>query len=430
KGQTKAVEHILTSRDRIIGIQGDAGTGKTTALKVIREQLEKEGVHLKGFGFTGKSAEEVEKNAGIKSQTIDSFLSLERSCNTANRQVWIVDEASMLGSRKMHDLLEKAELASAKVVLIGDTKQLQAIEAGRMFGKLQQTGILRTVEMKETLRQQDPEYRDLVRDIAARKIDAAFGKLELGNRLIEIPGRTDRLAAIVRDFSARNYKTALIVTARNADRNNLNALIRSELKARGKLHGTERYFTVRERKSVQGTERHFAQSYQPEDVVYTQKAGIIGRAGAEGKVMEINDTDHTITVATRDGQSRQVDLREHGEHLSIYREKQQGFTTGDRIVFCKNDKALHVQNGVTATIKTMDETGKITAVTDSGKRVEFKRGPIPILRCRLRSHGLQVPGANFDGSPVPRGRIQGDQLQPVLHGHHSGQGRREGLYGQ
>lgn len=75
KGQANAVEHILTSKDRVIGIQGDAGTGKTTALKVVREQLEKEGIESKGLGFTGKAAEEVEKNAGIKSMTVDSFLS-------------------------------------------------------------------------------------------------------------------------------------------------------------------------------------------------------------------------------------------------------------------------------------------------------------------------------------------------------------------
>lgn len=73
----------------------------------------------------------------------------------------------MLGSRKMHALLEKAELADAKVVLIGDVKQLQAIEAGRMFGKLQETETLKTAKMKETLRQQDPGYRDIVRDISA-----------------------------------------------------------------------------------------------------------------------------------------------------------------------------------------------------------------------------------------------------------------------
>ncbi|MBI5634461.1 MAG: relaxase domain-containing protein [Nitrospirae bacterium] len=370
-GQAKAVEHILTSRDRVIGIQGDAGTGKTTALKVIRKQLGKEGIGLMGLGFTGKAAEEVEKNAGIKSQTVDSFLSSVKSHGAGGRQVWIVDEASMLGSRKTQALLEKAERADAKVVLIGDTKQLQAIEAGRMFDKLQETGTLKTVEMKETLRQQDPGYREIVRDIAAKKIDTAFEKLKHGNRLIEIAGREERLAAIVRDFTNRNYRNALIVTTRNADRNELNTLIRSELKVQNKLQGQERYFTVRESKSVQGAERHFAQNYQPGDVIYTQKTGILGRAGTEARVMEVNDTDHTLTVVTRDSQLHQIDLREHGEHISAYREKQQGFTAGDRIVFCKNDKALHVQNGVTATIKNIDERGNITAVTDSGKKIEF-----------------------------------------------------------
>ena len=127
--QKKAVGHILTSRDRYIGIQGDAGTGKSTMLHAVREQAEREGYEVRGFAKTGKAAEELEKNAGIKSQTIDSFFLQERE-GSGNKQLWVIDEASMVGSRQYRELLIRSEQADAKVVWVGDQKQERAIDAG------------------------------------------------------------------------------------------------------------------------------------------------------------------------------------------------------------------------------------------------------------------------------------------------------------
>lgn len=391
QGQKDAVEHILTSKDRYMGIQGDAGTGKTTMLANVREQLERQGYHARGLGFTGKAAAEVEAQAGIKSQTIDSFLgsgqnrqsqtmsyhsgklSIERHEGIKQgKEAWIVDEASMLGSRKMHELMKAAERADTRVVMIGDTKQLQAVEAGRMFSKLQETGDLKTIRMSEVQRQKEEGYKDIVKNISDKKIDRAFDKLEKQDRIHEISDRQERLNAIIQNYTDRkDHKDTIIVTARNADKNELNQSIRTELKQQGKLDKNEHTFTVRESKNLSPTDKHFAQSYSEGDRIVANKAGIFGRAGGEAKILSVDQQNHKITVRTKDGKEHKIDLKKNGQTLAAYREKQQSFSQGERVVFLKNDKSLNVKNGQIGEIKNIEKDGRAVIRMETGRQVKI-----------------------------------------------------------
>lgn len=368
--QKKAIEHILTSRDKYIGIQGDAGTGKSTMLHAVREQAEREGYEVRGFAKTGKAAEELEKNAGIKSQTIDSFL-LQKEEGSGDKQLWVVDEASMVGSRQYRELITRSELADAKVVYVGDQKQEQAIDAGSPFQKLQERGVLKTVEMNEITRQSG-EYKETSQDLAARRIDRAFDRLERNEKIHEISGINERIEAIVKDYTSRaDYKDTIIVTARNNDRTELNESIRKELKSQGRLDEMEQTFTVRESKNLSPEDRHFAQSYREGDVIFATKAGAMGRAGSEGKVTAADYQNHTITVEDKDGKERSIDLIKNGERISVYGEKEQSFSDGDKVIFLKNDKGLEVKNGQSGTLRHVDEQGNMSVQMESGKEVHF-----------------------------------------------------------
>ncbi|GMT42455.1 MAG: conjugative relaxase [bacterium] len=291
--QRKASLHIFTANDRIVGVQGDAGTGKTALLAAVKDVLEEKGLTVKGYAFTGKAAEEMQKGAGIKSQTLHSALSSDNPV-TNEKQVWIVDEASLVGSRQLGNFLQKAERSDARLVMVGDTKQLQAIEAGRMFHKLQETGAMKTVSMSTVIRQKEETYLELVENVSAKRIDQAFNNLEKQGRITEIPDSQERFKAMVNDYVER--KDAVIVTARNADRNDLNTAIRQELKEQERLNGDEHTYIVRESKSLSPINRHFANSYDAGDLVFARKAGIFGRAGAEARVIDINVGNHSITV--------------------------------------------------------------------------------------------------------------------------------------
>ena len=143
--QKKALEHILISQDRVIGIQGDAGTGKTSMLHAAREELEKKGYTVRGMTFTGKAAKELQTGAGVESQTLHSFLPKVQTpeFTPSGKEAWFIDEVSMVGSKQMGELIRAAKDNNARIVLVGDTKQLQSIEAGRMFQKLQASGAMK-----------------------------------------------------------------------------------------------------------------------------------------------------------------------------------------------------------------------------------------------------------------------------------------------
>lgn len=413
-GQKQAAEHILSSKDRIIGVQGDAGTGKTTMLSVVRELAEAKGYEIKGLSFTGKAASEIEQASGIKSQTVHAFLSLGMESKKSEKdkdQMWIVDEASMIGSKQMNEIIKSAELQNARVVLMGDTKQLQSIKAGQIFKDLQDNG-MKTVEMKEILRQDDPGYKDIVKDIAAKKIESAFSKLESNNCVAEIKDRQARLETIVKDYaSVKDYTKALIVTARNADRTELNTLIRNELRTQDRLSGEDKTFTVREPSGLAQVERHFAQVYKEGDYVFSLKAGIIGRSGNEGKITSIDPHYHHIMVEKENGRQYTVNLKQHGQDLQVYNEKQQVFTEGDRIVFLKNDKALNVKNGATGTIQSIDEkTGNFKIQTDAERDITLNINHYPYI-----DHGYAVTDYKSQGQTAKEVIYHADTTKEVSY---------------
>jgi ATP-dependent exoDNAse (exonuclease V) alpha subunit len=254
--------------------------------------------------------------------------------------------------------------------MIGDTKQLQSLSAGRMFHKLQELGF-KTVEMTETLRQEDQGYKDVIKDVTERRIDDAFEKLLKQERIHEDKDPQALKDQIVHDYTdSTNYRSTIIVTALNRDRAELNQKIREGLKSKGKLNGNELTFTTRESKGLNPSERHFAQSYQSGDIITINKSGIGIKVGAEARVVNVNSGNHTITVQTSKG-AREIDLNRHGEKLAVYQEKGTPVMKGDKIVFLKNDRDLNIQNGLTGTVKAVTEKGDMTVKLDTGREIRF-----------------------------------------------------------
>jgi len=364
-GQKGALLHILTSADRITGIQGDAGTGKTTMLAAVREEFEKEGYLVQGLSFTGRAAQELTKNAGIESRTLHSFLS--EDVRRDGPQVWIVDESSMVGSRQMYELVEAAGKTDVRLVLIGDSKQLQAIDAGRMFQKLQEGG-MRTARMTGTIRQKDQLYKEIVREIAEKRIDRAFEKMEAADKVHEIRDREGRLDAMVHEYVSKG-DNVLIVTALNRDRSEINARVREALKSEGKL-AEEHSFLVREPKSLNAIERGLAQSYERGDVVTVNRVGLGVRLGTQGIVIGSDERRHEITLHTKEG-TLTIDVQDHADKIAVYSERQADFATGDKAVFLKNDRNLGLSNGMTGIVIDLDDKGNMTVKTDTDKEVGF-----------------------------------------------------------
>jgi len=151
--QRAAVEKILTSRDQIIGLQGGAGTGKTTALSVLREAAQREGFEIRGFAPTARAAQLLSES-GIQTETLQKFLRRREDAHEKRKLLFVLDESSLASTKNLHNFLGRLEV-DEKVLLVGDIRQHQAVEAGSPFEQFQKHG-MSTPTLSEIVRQRDP----------------------------------------------------------------------------------------------------------------------------------------------------------------------------------------------------------------------------------------------------------------------------------
>lgn len=263
-GQRAAAEAILTSHDRVLGIQGLAGTGKTHMLAQVQAAAGSKGWRVVGVAPSAAAAQEVRKS-GIEAGTIAAFLARPNRI-LDDRTMVVVDEAGMVPTTDMLAILRAAELADARVVLVGDTQQLKAVNAGRPFAQLQEAG-MRTVEMSEILRQRDATLKAAVEQAAKGKVLESLR--QLAPHITEIDRDHERYARIAREYvtlhPAKREQT-LIVSGTNAGRMAINEQVRERLG----LTGSGMAVTVLERRDLTKAQLKSSLSYYPGDIVVMQ----------------------------------------------------------------------------------------------------------------------------------------------------------------
>ncbi|MEW5832333.1 MAG: MobF family relaxase [Campylobacterota bacterium] len=394
QGQKKSVEMIATSSDRFMGIQGDAGTGKTTMLKELKSLVDEKmpgKVELVGLAATGKAASEIEAASGVKSQTIDSFLGKETiKAEEGKQQIWVVDEASMLGTKKMDAIMDRAEKAGARVVFVGDDKQLKAVDAGDMFGKLQEEGKMQFSVMDESLRQKTDTTKEVVqafKDVA--QLEKGMERLQSEGRIVEAKAETNEKGIEVRDmqpvkeqlvtnavndYTEKGLNSTIVLTSTNKEKSEFNDAIRSKLQENGKIGKDDRQIKTLEQKSLNQHDAKLAMSYEKGDILVSK--GMQGdiKAGMQTRIVDTSKDANQLKVeyTRQDGVTVQkwIDA-EKAAKFTAYTEKEKSFSTGEKISFTKNDKDLGVKNGETAIITSIAEDGKITATMEGGKAVTF-----------------------------------------------------------
>ena len=237
--QKTVVEDVLSSPDRIQGIQGFAGSGKTTTLTVIRSAAERQGYQVEGFAPTSRAARQLNE-AGIEAGTLQGFLA--RAANPDLREqkhFYLVDESSLASTNQMREFLSRLG-PNDRVLLIGDIRQHQGVEAGRPFEQLQEAG-MRTARLDEIVRQQDPALKSAVELLATGQVSAALDALQQQGRVKEIPNAEERIRAIAKSY-VESPENTLIVSPDNASRRELNVAVRQELKANGSRCPGRSYF--------------------------------------------------------------------------------------------------------------------------------------------------------------------------------------------
>ena len=227
--QQNAADQILTSHEKIIGLDGVAGAGKTTTLAVIREGAEANGYRVEGFAPTSRAAQKLGE-AGIETSTLQLHLAKGQQADTGVRRLYILDESSLASTKQMHDFVTRLQ-PNDRVLLVGDTRQHEAVEAGRPFAQLQEAG-MRTAKLDEIVRQRDAALRQVVEQLAKGQVGDAVQGLERQGRVHEVKDQAERIAAIAKEY-ARQPENTLVVSPDNRSRAEINQAIRTELQGTG-----------------------------------------------------------------------------------------------------------------------------------------------------------------------------------------------------
>src|ERR1051326_3134882 len=403
--QQSALETILSSEDQILGLQGGAGTGKTTVLSVLREAADKEGYQVRGFAPTTRAAKQLGES-GIETETLQKFLR-RRHEPTTSKQLFVLDESSLASTKQLHKFFGRLE-PEDKVLLVGDVRQHQAVEAGSPFEQLQKHGMT-TAQLNEIVRQRDPELKQTVAKLSVRNIRDAVAELESRGKVIEIPSERERFERMAQDYCKQPTNT-LVISPANRERSQLNLLIHRQLQQEEIVSRDDHQMKVYiNRQDMTGPERTFANSYRPgDDTIRYNRASKVYKVqvGDYATVTATNHERNEITVRFANGRTLTYDpTRLSG--VSVYKESERSFAEGDRIQFRAPFAEKRIVNGELGSI-TKIEPDHLRVSLDSGREVSFDP-----QQFRHIDHGYAVTSHSSQGLTVDRVLINADTQESL-----------------
>ncbi len=403
ESQRNAIEQILSSRDQVTALEGVAGGGKTTSLTAIRDAAEQEGYRVEGFAPTSRAAQKLAES-GIESSTLQRHLATNEP-DDGQKRLYILDESSLASTRQMNQFLHGLK-ENDRVLLVGDVRQHQAVEAGAPYQQLQEAGI-QVAHLDEIVRQKDPALKEVVEHLSQGHVREAMERLHNQGRVHEIVDRDERFRAIANEYGKQPEGT-LVVSPDNQSRMKINQVIHTEMQARGQVdHREERLKVLVARQEITGADRQWAEQYQSGDIVrYTKGSKTHGiKAGEYARVEKIDAKENLVSVKNRTGKQVTYDPRRL-QGVTVYRETDRAFSRGDRVQFTAPDREQHIANRELATVEKIDRKGNIRVRLDSGRSVAFNIKENPHL-----DYGYAVTSHSSQGQTADRVLVHVDTEQ-------------------
>lgn len=386
QGQRDATRGLLLSAASVTGIQGAAGTAKTTTvLATYADAARAQGFEVRALAPTATAAKVLGDAIRAEGRTVAKMLTSDAGPCEGDRkaEVWVVDEASMMGARDAEALLARAQEAGARLVLVGDVAQLGSVEAGRSFGQLQDRGMA-TFKLEEIVRQSNHNTREAVEAMLAGDAAKAFAALDAGGgRIVEQPDTQTRQAVLARDFArlTRDERArTLVLDPTRQGRQELTDAIRAALVADGTLGEDAMVASVLESRDLTRPQARLATSYRPGDIVVFRKAEKgRPRAGIGHRVEAVDPATGTVRLrpdkrARQRAESKPVDwqpARWGADVAEAFTEVQQEFRAGDRVQFTRNNYRADRLNGQTAEVVATNPEGSSMVVARADGRREM-----------------------------------------------------------
>jgi len=382
--QGEMVRTICSSGDGIDVVEGAAGSGKTFALAAAREAWEASGYRVIGCSLAARAAKQLQDDSGIPASTIDRLLRDLNRCQFAPRTVVVVDEAAMVGTRKLARLLDHAEAANAKVVLVGDPCQLPEIDAGGAFRGLRSR--LGGTVLAENRRQTHEWERDSLSELRSGQVDQAFDAYEAHGRVHQAPTDAKAREWLVEEWMNAHLEgdDVLMVAARLADVDDLNNRARHVLQDEGYLGPDQ----------LRAGRHSFSDGDHVLALRNDYRLGLLN--GTRGVIERIDHDRQHLTLVTTGGERRQVPFEylaaghlTHGYATTIH--KAQGATV-DRCLILADETATR-EHAYTA-LSRGRHSNDLYATTqdqrvDERHAHEQQSDPLDVLRAAIGRSGAK-----------------------------------------
>jgi ATP-dependent exoDNAse (exonuclease V) alpha subunit len=310
----------------------------------------------------------------------------------------MVDESSLASTQQMREFLRRVS-SQDKVLLIGDIRQHQGVDAGKPFEQLQQAG-MQTAQLDKIVRQRDPQLLKAVEHLSKNETEIGVKMLQEQGRVTEIIDPEQRIKAIAKAYAAHPENT-IIVSPDNASRRAINQAVRQELQALGTLGKEDHAMSVlTPRSDMTGADRKWAAQYQAGDVLHyvrgSKEQGI--ERGSYAQVVATDPKENLVTVRKEDGEQVTYDpSRLRG--ISAYREIEREFAIGDRIQMTAPNRELGVANRDLGTLEQIGEDGRMTVRMDGDKQKSITFDP---REMRHFDHGYAVTSHSSQGLTAER----------------------------
>lgn len=390
--QRTATRQLLTSRNRITAVQGYAGTAKTTTvLATFAREAKARGISVVALAPTASAAMVLGDALETHGTTVARHLVSPERTPPGEPAAWIVDEASLLSARDTARLFDLAEMHQARIVLVGDVKQLESVEAGAAFAQLQAAG-METAKLGEIVRQTNAATKEAVLASIAGDAKKALAALDRGGgQVIEKADRALRITAIADRYAridpAVRARTIVIEPSREG-RDTLTDEIRQALVRSGSLGPQTVICDSLINKGLTRAEARDPRSYDKGDVVrFTKDYAHKGVARGEAlRVEGVDPVKAAVTLRGEDGSQVDWRLRQWGAGtVQVFEAKQLELRVGDRIRFTRNDRETGRVNGARADVTAVDKVSKTATVR--GARGQVQTLHIDAPRDRHIAHG-------------------------------------------
>ncbi|MCI1047055.1 MobF family relaxase [Caballeronia zhejiangensis] len=359
--QARAVARIADTTNQFMAVPGFAGVGKSYMVKSARQLLEDYGYRVTALAPYGSQKKALE-DVGIEARTLQSFLKAKNK-KLDDHTVVFIDEAGVIPARQMLETMKVIEATGARAVLLGDTAQTKAIEAGKPFEQLLDAG-MQSTEIRIIQRQKDPE---LLKAVELAAVGKAADSLAHVTHIHEVKDSSERYSAIVQAYAgltpAQRAET-LVITGTNQSRKAINDGIQEALGLKGT--GTE--YTLLDRLDTTQAERRHSKYYEKDAIIIPERDYRSGlRRGEQYTVLDTGPGNR-LTVRGPDGAVLRFSPAQTSQ-LSVYKPERTELAVGDQIKMTRNDKDRDLANGDRFTVKEIHEREIIAE--GGGRRIKL-----------------------------------------------------------